>query len=190
MRMHVRGVLCALVLGTVAGTASAEAPSQAQACATCHGPEGQSSNPQWPNLAGQHAGYLALQLRAFRSGERENAAMALFVKNLSDEDIQVLADYYAGLPLAIAANGDKQLVERGENLAGYCKACHGMQGIPVAEVWPVLAGQNAPYLLAQLKAYKNLERVHSLMQAALSQLDEADFAALAAYYSQLKPEDP
>jgi cytochrome c553 len=189
MRMRVRGLLCALALTGVAGIAAAqEAPSQARDCVACHGAAGQSGNPDWPNLAGQHAGYLALQLRAFRDGTRENAAMAPFVGKLSDRDIEVLADYYASLPRGIAANGDQALVAQGENLSGYCKACHGMQGIPVADEWPVLSGQQAPYLQKQLVAYKRGERQHSLMQAALSQLGEDDFAALAAYYSQLDPE--
>ena len=68
-----------------------------------------------------------------------------------------------------------------------CKACHGMAGVPVANEWPVLAGQQAAYLQKQLAAFKSGERFGSLMQMAVGQLGEAEFAALAAYYSQLAP---
>lgn len=179
--------LAAVSLAIVAGSAAAEAPEQARSCVSCHGQQGESSNPLWPNLAGQHADYLASQIRAFRDGERENAPMMPFVKSLSASDIQSLADYYSGLPRATSANGDAALVERGRNLAGYCSACHGMRGEPVANNWPVLAGQQAPYLVQQLEAYKSGKRVHSLMQAALARLGEEEFRALAAYYSQLEP---
>lgn len=187
MKKRVCRALAAASLVTLAGAAVAEAPEQAQSCVACHGQQGESANPQWPNLAGQHGEYLAEQIKAFRDGERENAAMMPFVKGLSDEDIQVLADYYSSLPLAISASGEASLVEKGQSLAGYCAACHGMRGQPVAENWPILAGQQAPYLVQQLKAYKSGKRVHSLMQAALARLGEEEFKALAAYYSQLKP---
>jgi len=62
-----------------------------------------------------------------------------------------------------------------------------MAGRPVADEWPVLAGQHAAYLKTQLQAYKSGARVNPLMQAAIAQLGDAEFAALAAYYSQMSP---
>ena len=70
-------------------------PAKAQTCVACHGPAGVSSNPQWPNLAGQHAGYLAIQLKAFRDGSRDNPAMVPFVADLTDADIAALAKFYS-----------------------------------------------------------------------------------------------
>lgn len=181
-------LFAALYVALTSGTAQAgaERPAQAQPCMACHGAEGVSDNPDWPNLAGQHETYLADQLEAMRSGERFNAEMAPFVQNLSDQDIQVLAAWYSAQQPATAANGDAGLVERGRQLAGACSACHGYQGRPVADEWPILAGQHADYLETQLLAYKRDERIHPLMQAAVSRLDEEAFAALAAYYSQLE----
>ena len=66
-------------------------------------------------------------------------------------------------------------------------ACHGMQGLPAALVWPVLAGQNAAYLQSQMAMFKSGQRVNSAMAAVLAPLSEKEFAALAAYYSQLQP---
>ena len=179
-------VSLALVLSPAVVIAG-EAPAKAQACVACHGAAGVSSNPQWPNLAGQNAAYLALQISAFRDGERSNPVMAPFVSGLTDNDIIALASWYAAQPAAVAASGSDTLVAAGENLSAYCKACHGMGGTPVANEWPIIAGQHGPYLQKQLAAFKEDKRVNSHMQAAISHLGEAEFAALAAYYSQLKP---
>jgi cytochrome c553 len=176
-----------LLSGAVQSLAADMVPAKAQTCVACHGSAGVSSNPEWPNLAGQHATYLAIQLRAFRDGTRSNPAMLPFVSGLSDAEIDGLAAYYSSLPRGTAANGDAALVSRGENLSGYCKACHGMQGAPVAQDWPVLAGQQAAYLQKQMAAYSSGERTNPLMAAAMAHLGDPEFAALAAYYSQLAP---
>jgi len=167
--------------------ATAEVPAKAMPCASCHGQNGVSSNPQWPNLAGQKPDYLAVQLRAFRDGQRENAAMMPFVRGLSDKDIVSLADYFSALPGSKAANGDTSLVAKGENLSAYCKSCHGMKGKPAASVWPNLAGQHSAYLHNQLAAFKAGERSSAHMQTVVAPFGDKEFAALAAYYSQLAP---
>ena len=66
-------------------------------CAACHGVEGISPNPIWPNLAGQHAAYLALQLKAFKDGSRKNATMNAMAQALSEEDMQNIAAYFESL---------------------------------------------------------------------------------------------
>lgn len=71
---------------------------KAALCAACHGPNGISSNPLWPNLAGQHEAYLAKQIRDFRDGVREDISMQPFVAQLSEQDIADLAAFYASLP--------------------------------------------------------------------------------------------
>jgi cytochrome c553 len=64
-------------------------------CAQCHGRNGISIVPIYPNLAGQKEQYLVLSLKAYRSGERVNMAMTPHARKLSDEDIADLAAYYA-----------------------------------------------------------------------------------------------
>ena len=71
--------------------------AKAAVCAACHGQSGISSNPLWPNLAGQQEAYLAKQIKAFRDGERTDVSMQPFVANLTDQDIEDLAAYYAKL---------------------------------------------------------------------------------------------
>lgn len=77
--------------------------AKAQACAVCHGPLGVSSAPDAPHLAGQPAIYLAAQLRAYRSGARRHEVMAVMARNLSDDDIQALAAWYASLRIEVQA---------------------------------------------------------------------------------------
>lgn len=70
------------------------------ACASCHGPNGAGMPSQYPRLSGQHAEYVEVQLKAFRSGARANdpnASMRTVGGKLSDREIQAVADYVAGL---------------------------------------------------------------------------------------------
>ena len=71
--------------------------AKAITCSACHGPEGISMNPMWPNLAGQHAPYLVKQLKAFKDGSRVDPTMSAMVQMLSDEDIENVAAYYESL---------------------------------------------------------------------------------------------
>ncbi|MEM7253199.1 MAG: cytochrome c [Pseudomonadota bacterium] len=72
--------------------------ARAATCMACHGPAGISSQPLWPNLAGQKEAYLKKQLMDFRDGRRNDPSMSAMARALSDEDIANLAAYYAGLP--------------------------------------------------------------------------------------------
>lgn len=96
-------VLCAaaLVLTGSLGTAmagdAAAGKAKAAACAGCHGANGTSMVPTYPNLAGQKAAYTAKQLKAFRDGSRVDPTMNAMAKPLSDADIDNLAAYYESL---------------------------------------------------------------------------------------------
>jgi cytochrome c553 len=96
-RVFQAAVITAALLAT--GLAQAGNPELGRAksapCVACHGDDGRGTAPNFPVLAGQYADYLALALRQYRSGERENALMAPFAANLSDADIADLAAYYA-----------------------------------------------------------------------------------------------
>jgi len=68
------------------------------ACAGCHGPAGAGIPAQFPRVAGQHQDYSAAQLINFRSNTRKNnAIMASIAKRLSDDEVQAVSDYMAGL---------------------------------------------------------------------------------------------
>lgn len=77
----------------------------------------------------------------------------------------------------------------GKAKAAVCAACHGANGIAMIPTYPNLAGQNAGYLEAALKAYKAGQRSGgqaAIMAGMAAPLSDADIANLAAYYSSLK----
>ena len=89
-------LLAALSAGPVVAAGDAVAgKGKAQACAACHGPDGNSPAADFPRLAGQHADYLASALRHYKTGKRSNAIMKGFAANLSDKDMADLAAFYA-----------------------------------------------------------------------------------------------
>ena len=71
------------------------APPQAEPCAACHGRNGQGTTPDYPNIGGQHADYIAHALNAYRLGKRNHPVMSAFAKQLTQEDIEVLAEYFS-----------------------------------------------------------------------------------------------
>jgi cytochrome c553 len=89
-------LLLSASVGMAAGDAAA-GKAKAGTCAGCHGPNGISANPLWPNLAGQKDAYLAKQLKAFRDGTRTDPVMSPMAKPLSDADIENLAAYFSSL---------------------------------------------------------------------------------------------
>jgi cytochrome c553 len=85
-------------LGPVAyagGDAAAGKAISSERCQACHGVDGNSSDPQYPRLAGQHADYLAHALRGYKSGARKNAIMAGFAAGLSEQDIKDVSAWFA-----------------------------------------------------------------------------------------------
>jgi cytochrome c553 len=92
----IAGVLLGMSGSALAGDAEA-GKAKSATCAGCHGVTGVSSNPMWPNLAGQKEGYLVKQIKAFREGIRTDPLMSPMAKPLSDEDIDNLAAYFSSL---------------------------------------------------------------------------------------------
>lgn len=92
----VLAALAAAPLVSAAGDAK-RGEAKAGLCAACHGPKGVSVNPLWPSLAGQQEAYLAKQIKMFRDGERVEVTMQPFVANLTDQEVEDLAAYYASL---------------------------------------------------------------------------------------------
>src|SRR6267154_1340585 len=117
--------------GTLANGATKSA-----VCSACHGPNGNSVNPDWPRLSGQSAVYVAEQLRLFRSGLRANPVMQPLAATVSDQDINDLAVYYeAQTPTGLEADpsywqGGQALYVRGDRAREVpaCIACHGPVG--------------------------------------------------------------
>lgn len=88
--------ICGFMVAGTAGAGNAvNGKQKSQACIACHAEDGNSTNPQFPRLAGQHADYLVKALRDYKSGERKNPIMAPFAAGLSVQDMEDLAAYFA-----------------------------------------------------------------------------------------------
>lgn len=173
-------------------------PEKAALCSACHGPQGNSSNPEWPNIAGQHPGYLDKQLHEYKQGTTRKApTMAAIVANLSDTDMSELARYYSTQAVMESSVPEKYL-KRGEQLyrggdfdkhITACIACHGPRGTGNAEArFPLLSGQHAPYTILQLEAFKNKTRqndLNGIMRDISSKMDPDDMKAVAWYIQGL-----
>ncbi len=197
MKRLLFALLCTLFsLHTIANPQAGQEKSAI--CAGCHGSQGVSMNPDWPNLAGQHATYLAKQLRDYKDASTRNAAiMTPMVMQLSPDDISNIAEFYASLPLPKGNTPEKYLA-RGEDLyrrgdltkhITACIACHGPQGTGNAQAgFPVLAGQQPTYTIQQLLAFKNKTRLNdlnSIMRDISARMNHEDMEAVAYYLAGL-----
>ena len=179
-----------------AGDAAA-GKSKSAACAGCHGMDGNSVNPEWPKLAGQHEDYLFKQLQNFKSGDRQNALMAGQVAALNEQDMADLAAYFSSLK-GSGGETDPAQLEVGQTLyragnaasgVSACTACHGPTGAgnPQAK-FPSLSGQHATYVMNQLKAFRSGERANDagqMMRNIASKMSDAEIVAAAQYVQGL-----
>jgi cytochrome c553 len=165
-------------------------------CARCHGSEGNATDPAVPSLAGQKASYLLIQLQNFRSGGRHNALMTPVALQLPEANASHLAVYFSAQTLVPrpAASTPEQFA-RGRKLyedgdlsrhVPACSNCHdaGPGHGPRAR-FPLLKGQSASYVTAQLKQFQNGDRsaMPPMMTMIASRLDDEDIRAVAAFAS-------
>ncbi len=182
-----------------AGDAAA-GEAKSAVCAACHGPTGISSIPINPNIAGQVPGYIAAQLKAFKTGERVNPVMAGQAAILSDEDMADLDAFYAAQDAQTSTSmtdEDKALAEEGGKIyrGGYakrgiaaCMSCHGPSGHGIPKNYPRVSAQHKEYLEQQLLAYKKGERrgYNGIMADISFGLSELQIKQLSAYMAGLQ----
>ena len=172
--------------------------TKSSACVACHSVDGNSVNPEWPKLAGQHGGYLIQQLLYFSNGERDNAIMKGITANLTDQDREDLAAYFASQEVAYGT-ADPELVELGELIyrggnsesgVAPCMGCHGPNGAgnPPAN-YPALRGQHAKYVENQLHGFADGNRINensiTMMQITASRMTNKEIRAVASYIQGL-----
>ncbi|MBT8136137.1 MAG: cytochrome c4 [Gammaproteobacteria bacterium] len=167
-------------------------------CTACHGADGNSINPEWPNLAQQHASYLVVQLEAYKTGDRSNALMTPMAMGLDEQARQDLAAYYAARELKggttdpAKLNAGRKIWRGGNPETGVsaCAACHGPNGHgnPGAKM-PRLAGQHAKYLADQLRLYASGERKtdkDQMMRNIAAAMTDAEIEAVSSYAQGLR----
>ena len=176
---------------------SAAGKAKAAACASCHGADGNSANPEWPKLAGQHTQYLTKQLTNFKAGDRKNALMSPMAAPLSEQDMADIAAFFAS-QTQTSGKADPALVAAGEKLfrggnattgVAACMGCHGPNGMgnPLAN-FPRLSGQHAAYTVNQLKTFRSGERANDagkMMQNIAARMTDDEMKAVASYIEGL-----
>ncbi|HTV49681.1 MAG TPA: c-type cytochrome [Steroidobacteraceae bacterium] len=164
-------------------------------CTACHGPAGNSTNPQWPKLAGQNAVYINQQLQLFKAAVRNNAVMMPMGATLSDKDMHDIAVYYeAQTPLGGEADpsywqAGEALYHEGDPARGIpaCIACHGPVGRGnLASGYPALRAQFAEYVVKQLTDYASGARYAG---AAAGKPQSPNAIMMTTIAKLLKPED-
>ncbi len=170
---------------------------KAQICAACHAADGNSINPIWPKLAGQHAEYISKQLQDYQAGNRKNDQMSPMATNLGEQDITDLSAYFASQKIKHGTT-DPSLLELGEKIyragnidAGVpaCLACHGPtgRGNPAA-LYPALGGQHAAYTQVQLKAFRENTRINDInevMRTIVGRMTDEEIKAVSEYVQGL-----
>lgn len=174
----------------------------AASCAACHGADGNSTDSQYPKLAGQTFNYLYAQILAFKSGARESAIMAPLVANLSPADAADVARYYSEQPIkpdritnrTLARAGERIFSQRGASGSPSCAMCHSgngarmpmmrMMGVNPADI-PNLNGQHAAYILDQLNRYASGARPDGVMNSIAAALGQRERQAAAEYLAGL-----
>lgn len=165
-----------------------------EACAACHGEQGVSVSPDFPNLAGQSGPAIYKQIHDYRTDSRMNPVMAPIAKTLDDEQIADVAAFYAAQPkrnanpatLASSPEPIVRLVELGDPVRGMppCASCHRAgAGGPIET--PLLSEQGSDYLILQLQNFASGERrndVYGRMRAIAARLTADEIKGLAGYY--------
>ena len=197
-------ILAATISGTLIASSALPAPSieagaaKAATCQACHGANGNSSNPEWPSLAGLGADYIAEQLNNFKTGKRASPVMMPMTVNLTSNDMADLGLYFDSLtntgleadPSYWAA-GEK-LYRGGDQARGIpaCMACHGATGKGNEPAkFPALRGQQSGYVVKQLNDYASGTRAtgpNGIMQSIAKKLSPEDIRNLASYLQGIR----
>jgi cytochrome c553 len=168
-------------------------------CMACHAADGGGQAAAgFPRLAGLPQAYLRKQLDDFANGSRANATMQPVANALSDAERDAVAAYYSQLPMPPQASPSSpagEAAQRAQTLATRgrwpdglpaCEQCHGPGAVGVGDHFPPLVGQSAAYLANELHAWQHGARRNDplqLMQTVASKLNDADIAAISAWYA-------
>jgi cytochrome c553 len=194
----------------IKGSADAgKTKAQEHGCIACHGMDGNSVNPEWPNIAGQNAVYIREQLEMIKARKRINEVMYPVVAQLNSQDFADLGEFFAKqTPGGLEADpsywkAGEALYKSGDasrNIPA-CSACHGPAGQGnSAAGYPALRAQHSVYTVKQLQDYHTKNRyrdgtdpatVHStrnspMMTTIAERLTPEDIRNLASYLQGLR----
>ena len=197
-------ILAATISGAIVSNSALAAGSvetgatKAIVCQACHGANGNSTNPEWPSLAGIGADYIADQLKNFKEGKRNNPVMMPNAMSLSPGDMADLGAYFDSLTNT-GLEADPSYWQAGEKLyrsgdparaIPACMACHGPTGHGNEPAkFPALRGQQSVYVMKQLNDYASGARPtgpNGIMQTISKHLSPDDIRNVASYVQGLR----
>jgi len=193
-------IMAVISLQAVADGDASAGQAKSAICAACHGADGNSAVPNWPKLAGQHAGYLERQTALIKSGARSVPEMIGIVAGMSEQDLQDISAYFSAqtnnggvADESIAALGQR-IYKAGNADSGVpaCMSCHGPagEGNPLSG-YPALAGQHAVYTSKMVKGFRAGENwgeedaPSRIMSGVAVELTDAEIEAVASYIQGL-----
>ena len=162
--------------------------SAAQACAGCHGENGVSAMAGTPNLTALDPRYFAAAMNAYKAGGRKHDMMKSIAAGTSAADVESVALHFALQKPARSPNPAKGDAAVGKAASSACAGCHGENGVSPNPATPGLAGQDAEYLHAATKAYKDGTRADETMKGIAAALDDKAMRDLAAFYAAQTPQ--
>jgi cytochrome c553 len=170
-----------------------------QVCSNCHGVQGVSVSPNFPNLAAQSPQYLEAQLKSFKNHGRSDPAGFEYMwgisARLTDEQISGLAMYFSSQKPAPGKSPDSKLLKEGQTvfergIAAHstppCSSCHGAKGEGLQQA-PRLAGQHADYIVKQLMVFQRTDErpEGNIMKNIAHGLTRENMESVAAYLEAL-----
>ena len=192
MRILTSALLCATLAVASTPAAAQDDPAirqKAEGCFACHGPNGNSQNPEYPILAGQSWRYIYIELQDFKAGRRTDPVMSPLAAALSRDDMIALGNFFAAQkPLPIAFKADGARVDAGRRIsdAVLCPMCH-LGGFVGQNEIPRVAGQYPQYVKKQLHAFKDKTRTNDAgnMTSVAGTLSDDDIENLSHYIANL-----
>lgn len=184
------GVLSLSMLSFAAAQDIEAGRAKSQACAACHGADGNSQSGQFPNLAGQTWRYIYVQLKDYKEGRRSDSVMTAMVAPLSRQDMIDIANYFAAQPAKPSTfKADEAKIKLGRAKADetLCSMCH-LGGFAGQNEIPKVAGQQYEYIVKQMRDFKARTRTNDAgnMTSVAQTLSEADIENLAHYITSLR----
>jgi cytochrome c553 len=183
--------------GRESGSSESAVAGTVHVCSSCHGPDGRSISPTFPDLAGQQKDYIIAQLQAFRDKTRADPHAQTYMwgmaARLNDPTIDGIAAYYASQTPVAGEPGTSPEIAAGKTIftegipsesVPACMACHGEKAEGNGPI-PRLAGQHQAYLARQLEAFASMARANEIMHENSKDLTAEQIAEVTAYLATL-----
>lgn len=163
---NLRWLLCLTYFSGGCVLAQEAPPVVQQDCARCHGLDGIATKPAMPHLNGQLDNYLLASMRKLQKGRLPTEVQNHVPASLSESELAAIAQYYQAVKATRPVQEtDPEKVARGEIVfRNRCNDCHGDNGREADKDAPLMAGQNLPYLINQIRMFVSGKRKFGFLQ--------------------------